>query len=483
MVVVGSSFLISLISLIKKGYGIIDLIYEDEKGGQMDRKILGGIMGLVVGDALGVPVEFQTRESLSKKPVQGMRAYGTYNQPAGTWSDDSSMTLATMTSLMGGLDYKDLMDRFLDWYERGVYTPHGQAFDIGIATSQALVRYKAGWSPLESGGQGERDNGNGSLMRILPFLFYFNADYGAIINDGREEVFEKIGQASSLTHAHKRSIMACSIYLSIAQGLIFWNKNMAVEKGLTRALSHYSTLEGYKDEMKHFSKIAHIDFIDLEEKDIGSSGYVIDSLEASIWCLLNTDTYEDCVLRAVNLGQDTDTTAAIAGGLAGLYYGYEDIPKDWLETIIKRDELEELCHDFYLSIMRRGTQKMLGHYEFLEEFRGQEKLDWRFKDLDVEGSFANRYPDFFKQRSAFLQDFYWTSLMDYSYLVTLENEHGYKEKEEIDLDQADLKLTLAVFTDYIRQERVDPDFINKAIKDGDFIEILDRLAQLLDLNS
>ena len=179
----------------------------------MLNNILSGIMGLVVADALGVPVEFQDREVLRQNPVKNMRSYGTYNQPAGTWSDDSSMTLALLDSLKDGLDYKDIMDKFLAWYEEGAYTPHGEMFDIGIATSNALRRYKSGTSPLESGGNSEHDNGNGSLMRISPILFYLEGEFGSDFLD-HEETFELIHNISALTHAHKRSKIACGIYIS-----------------------------------------------------------------------------------------------------------------------------------------------------------------------------------------------------------------------------------------------------------------------------
>src|SRR6056297_390770 len=137
----------------------------------MPNKTLSAIMGLCVGDALGVPVEFKSRYQLKRDPVVYMRSYGTYNQPAGTWSDDTSMTLCTLDSLSNGLDYKDIMDKFLSWYKDGEYTPQGNTFDIGMATSKALNKYDSGEEHLESGGTEERDNGNGSLMRILFVLF------------------------------------------------------------------------------------------------------------------------------------------------------------------------------------------------------------------------------------------------------------------------------------------------------------------------
>ena len=133
-----------------------------------------GIFGLVVGDALGVPEEFSSREERKADPVIGMRAYGTHNQPTGTWSDDSSMVFATLDSInqKGKIDYKDIMDKFTEWCLYGEYTPFHEVFDIGIATSRAIMRYGKGALPLDSGGKTEWDSGNGSLMRILPVCLY-----------------------------------------------------------------------------------------------------------------------------------------------------------------------------------------------------------------------------------------------------------------------------------------------------------------------
>lgn len=305
-------------------------------------------MGLVVGDALGVPVEFKNRESLKQDPVANMRGYGTYNQPPGTWSDDSSMTLALLDSLKEGLDYKDIMDKFITWYDKGEYTPYGNIFDIGIATRQALSRYKNGESALECGGQDEYDNGNGSLMRILPILFYLQAKYGNELLD-KDDFFDIIHNISALTHGHKRSQMACGLYLSIGSYIITGMElNYAVDSGISEAAKYYKYKEEFKNELKYFDRIQEKNFKNLSEDKIKSGGYVIDTLEASIWCLLNTKDYKSCVLKAVNLGGDTDTTGAVAGGLAGLRHGYESIPNEWLETIARREYIENMCNDFYI---------------------------------------------------------------------------------------------------------------------------------------
>ena len=174
-------------------------------------KVKDGIIGFIVGDALGVPVEFTSKSNLEKNPVVDMRGYGTYNQPKGTWSDDSSMTIATMSSIVNkkGIDYEDIMNEFCQWRYNHKYTNSEDGrFDIGITTGEALSNFKYGASALESGCRGERDNGNGSLMRVLPLAFLKNIDY------------ETIENISALTHAHKRSRIACVLYVEIAKSMI-----------------------------------------------------------------------------------------------------------------------------------------------------------------------------------------------------------------------------------------------------------------------
>ena len=169
--------------------------------------VKNGILGLVVGDALGVPVEFLSREELERDPVNGMRAYGTHQQPAGTWSDDSSMALCLMESLTKDVDYADMMDQFLRWANEGYMTAHGKVFDIGVATQQALIRFAHGTPPLECGGTGKYDNGNGSLMRILPMVLYLHRTMGPDF-PRMPEAYQIIHNASALTHAHPISLIA-----------------------------------------------------------------------------------------------------------------------------------------------------------------------------------------------------------------------------------------------------------------------------------
>lgn len=317
----------------------------------MSNKVLSGIMGLCVADALGVPVEFSNRESLRRNPVTDMRGYGTYNMPPGTWSDDTSMTLCLVDSLINGLDYGDIMSKFLSWADEAKYTPYDEVFDMGIATRKALMRFAQGGEPLKCGGRSEHDNGNGSLMRILPLAFFLYSIYGSNVSES-PKAMDIIHNVSSLTHAHKRSQIACGIYISVACMLIDGaDLTASIEHGIYNAFEYYKEHDEFTSELTHYERIINVkEFSDNSEDYIRSSGYVVDTLEAAIWCLLNTNNYKDCVLKAVNLGEDTDTVAAVAGGLADLYYGYDSIPEQWLSVIAKKDHIEDLCNRLHASL-------------------------------------------------------------------------------------------------------------------------------------
>jgi ADP-ribosyl-[dinitrogen reductase] hydrolase len=300
-------------------------------------------MGLCVADALGLPVSSYPRDVLDRRPVTGMRAYGTYHQPAGAWSDNTSLTMCLAESLLHGLDYFDIMNHFRKWMFEGEYTPYGTAFGVGNCTAKAVFRYDHGKEPLSCGGTTEGDNGNGSLIRILPTLFFLRSAYGAEWF-GQDEAMTIIHNVSKLTHGHKRSWIACSIYLSIADELMNGkNAEEAVHHGIARAYDYYLPLEDYGMDLRYYDRLRQKSFSGLHTGEIRSSGYVVETLEAAIWCLLNTKSYSECALRAVNLGSDTDTVAAVAGSLAGLCYGYGSIPEEWLATIARREYLEDIC--------------------------------------------------------------------------------------------------------------------------------------------
>lgn len=329
--------------------------------------IQDGILGLIVGDAAGVPAEFRWRDTFRVHPVTDMTEYGTHFQPKGTWSDDTSMTLCTMDSLCKGYDLNDMMEKFCDWLYRAEYTPWGIVFDAGISTRIALGKYMDGNDVLECGGREENSNGNGSLMRILPMVFYQYARYNGFEHPDREELLVPIHEVSALTHAHPISMIGCGIYAQLIAALIQCKTQNADmqgikeiwQKALEKIWNDYAYEKGgnlYEDEdftdaLEEYERLLRLeDFAKLSDAKIKSTGYVVFTLEAAIWCFLNTDNYRDCVLKAVNLGNDTDTVAAVAGSFAGIFYGTDGIPDDWLQSIARIRWIEELIGEFSKSL-------------------------------------------------------------------------------------------------------------------------------------
>ncbi len=313
----------------------------------MSNNWLNGMMGLVLGDVLGMPVQFMSREKIRLRPIERVEGYGTYNMPPGTWSDDSSMAIATLVSLreQKGVDCSDIMERFVAWTTKGEYTPAGMAFDQGNTCMNAIGKYMITKDYQNCGKTGERANGNGALMRIMPMCLYAYEK----VKSGEwtvEEAVEAVHQVSALTHNHLRSKMACGIYYFMICNILEGNGSLSerLQKGVDDAVKFYHGDVTNYVELAHYGRLFHLDeFAEVPEEDIKSSGYVVDSLEAAVWCLITTDAFDKAILKAVNLGDDTDTVGAIAGGLAGLYYGYEKMPKEWLESVIRREWIEGLC--------------------------------------------------------------------------------------------------------------------------------------------
>lgn len=308
---------------------------------------VNGMMGVVVGDALGMPVQFIDRTEIKKNPVKTMEGYGTYNMPPGTWSDDSSMALATLVSIkeMRTVDYADIMERFYRWLFFGEYTPAGKAFDQGVTCVEAISRFVRENDHRTCGKTGERANGNGALMRIMPVCLYA---YEKVLGQewNLEEALDCIHQVSALTHNHLRSKMACGIYYFMIKNIIE-EKGSLIERlqnGIDEAMDFYHGDIANYVELAHYERLIQMDeFAKTAEDKIKSSGYVVDSLEAAVWGLITTGSLEECLLKVVNLGDDSDTVGAIAGGLAGLFYGYDSAPKAWRQQIIKEAELIALC--------------------------------------------------------------------------------------------------------------------------------------------
>ena len=308
----------------------------------MENIVKAGIFGVCIGDALGVPVEFKSRETLKRFPVENMQEFGSWNQPKGTWSDDSSLTLCIAEELTKSYDLEKIGQSFVKWNKFGHWTAHGRLFDIGGTTRHSIARLIKGESARFSGNIFEEDNGNGSLMRTLPLAFYLKDE------ENIEKLYQVVKEVSSITHGHFRSVFACFIYVIFAIELI---------KGKSKKEAYYHTKivslkfaenQGFNPkEVQLFDRVLKSDISEYDEDTISSGGYVLHSLEASLWCFLNSESYSEAVLKAVNLGEDTDTTGAITGGIAGIYYGFENIPKEWISVLARKEDIGKLCDKFY----------------------------------------------------------------------------------------------------------------------------------------
>ncbi len=306
-------------------------------------KVIDALLGVAIGDAVGVPFEFSSRDIMKSDPAKGMIGYGTYNQPPGTWSDDSSLTFCLAESLVDGYSLKDISEKFIKWKNEAYWSARGKVFDIGMTTSRAISRLRQIIEDEEleelkrqKDYGDEYDNGNGSLMRIIPLLFYVKGKSIA-------EQFEIIWEISALTHRHIRAAMSCLIYLKLAEKLLEGkNKEIAYSEMRDEILNFWNAMEFSEEEKEHFKRLIQNDIRETEIDELKSGGYVIEVLESSIWFFLKRETYEEAILSIINIGHDTDTSAAITGGLAGIYYGQEGIPEDWIVSIARLEDIMEL---------------------------------------------------------------------------------------------------------------------------------------------
>ncbi|MDX2005974.1 MAG: ADP-ribosylglycohydrolase family protein [Meiothermus sp.] len=292
----------------------------------MDRaeRVKGGLVGLLAGDALGVPYEFHGPEALPPleqleftPPAGFRRAHA--GVPTGTWSDDGAQALVLLASLLdkGGLDLEDFARRLVAWYQRGYMAVDFNVFDVGIQTSQAIRNLTNGCKPLEAGSREERANGNGSLMRVLPLALWHRGPDAELVEMARSQ--------SQVTHGHLRSQLCCALYCLWARQELLGNP----EAWETAIRTLHSLYPGNSAERMELESHIRPD----AETQVRGSGYVVDCLHSARWALRKGSSYEEVVKLAVSLGHDTDTTACVAGGIAGIRYGLEGIPHRWLEGL------------------------------------------------------------------------------------------------------------------------------------------------------
>lgn len=297
------------------------------------------LLGTAVGDALGLPVQFLEREVVAKNPITTMEGLDQFNVPAGTWSDNTSLSFCLAESLCNGYDLNDIINKFTKWMYEDDWTPANETFDINYINYFAIVNLRNNGSPHVAGIDNKRGNRDGSLMRILPLVPY-------ILNMEEEKKFRIIKEISSLTYRLPRSILACIALCEFAIQYINLQLVEEAYQAMQQTILQFLKKEMFIEEdipFKRLVGLSYEEFKAIELKDIHSTEYVIDTLEASLWCIFNTTSYKDAVLKAVNLGDDANTVGAITGGLAGIIYGYDTIPSEWLEVLAKKDDIIELA--------------------------------------------------------------------------------------------------------------------------------------------
>lgn len=308
-------------------------------------KLKNGILGFIIGDALGVPLEFKKREIFKNNKVTDMISSDRIGVK-GVWSDDSSMVIATMKAIIdnkGKINYESIMNNFILWVSNKNFIAIDKAFGIGRATFFALGNYynKRYEKITDCGMKGFNYNGNGSLMRILPIAYYC---YYKKLNEN--EIYNLVKDVSSFTHSHEISILGCFIYVLLVIELLSGKEKVNAYSNIRKYnYRKYFSLEN----IKYYDRLLNNDISKLDVDSISSMGFVVDTLEAVIWCFMNNNSYDKCVIEAINLGNDSDTIGALVGGLSGIYYN--DINNKWLNDIKRKNYLLDLCNDFYNSLL------------------------------------------------------------------------------------------------------------------------------------
>lgn len=283
----------------------------------------GSFIGLAIGDALGTTNEFASEEEILI--INDIVGGGPFDLEAGKWTDDTSMALCLAQSLIDkDFDLKDQLERYYKWYSEGYFSSTGHCFDIGTLTEYALHEFKKTGNIL-CGRTDEFSSGNGSLMRLSPAVIKY-------VNNPEKAVNAATMQ-SVTTHGSQVCLQACSL---LAEFLLdcYYHKDSQTKKNVfsENRLRRYS----HKD----INSIATFDYFNKTRSEVfNSNGYAASSLEFALWCFYNTDSFRECVLLAANSGGDADTNAAIAGQIAGAFYGYSDIPTEWCDKLYMHDEM------------------------------------------------------------------------------------------------------------------------------------------------
>jgi ADP-ribosyl-[dinitrogen reductase] hydrolase len=292
----------------------------------------GTLLGLAVGDALGAAVEFRSPGTFPE--ITGYRGGGPHGLAPGEWTDDTSMALALADSIAStGWNLNDQARRYIAWWRTGEYSVNGRCFDIGITTRSALSRFDRTGDARSSGDRSERASGNGSIMRLVPVPIR----YASLFPHDLEELVRCFIESSLTTHASPQCLSSCAYMGLVLCGLIHGIDRQEVLVSNWELLQQLRQIHALHPEVEI---VAAGSFRTKKPPQIVGSGYVVKSLEAALWAFHDAKDFREAVLRAVNLGDDADTTGAVCGQLAGAYWGESGIPQDWLQGLARRDMIE-----------------------------------------------------------------------------------------------------------------------------------------------
>ena len=296
------------------------------------------LYGIAIADAIGVPYEFLKRDSFKCNDMIG---YGSHDQPAGTWSDDTSLTLCLAAAMnINDINYNKIANNMISWLKHRKFLAGIALFDVGNTTRQAINNMYSGIDPIECGPSGITNNGNGSLMRIAPSVYYLMNEKDI------DERYKIIKNLSSMTHGHDISVIGCQIFIEYLIELYLTKDKIKAYERMKKIINNFYILHP-NEFIKEYDRILTNDITTYEYNEISGAGYVVNTLEAALYCFLTTDTYQDAVLKGVNLGLDTDTTAAVIGALAGPYYGIDSIPIQWIEKLKNKELIDEVSYKFF----------------------------------------------------------------------------------------------------------------------------------------
>ena len=309
-----------------------------------------GIIGMAVGEAMGIPVDFIERDKMLENPVLEMKEYGTFNKPIGTWSSDTAMCLATMDSITNcfGISTEDMGNRYIDWMEKGKYSASGERFDIGRTSMIAISRFEKTHEPAQCGSMAEDSNENDCLTRMIPIAYYAHAN-----RLNQNAIYELVRKVALLTHAHEISVLGCYIFVIYAMKLMDKKSKFDAYQELKKA--NYSQFS--RSSIEKYVRILRKDIASLPMEAITTDNGIVETLEAVFWVFLNTSNFNQAIIGGINLGGDASTLGACLGALAGISFGVKSMNPEWRIDLKRYTYISRLCEKFDESL--RPPEKRL----------------------------------------------------------------------------------------------------------------------------